>query len=376
MKVIIKEVTDKRLLKKFIKFPNRLYKGNRFYVPQFIASEFSTLSKAKNPAFEFCDARYWLAYDERSTIVGRIAGIINHRYNQKTATNYVRFGWLDFVEDLDVLKALFDTVESWARANGAQYLHGPLGFSEFDASGILVEGFNELPTAYGKYNYPYYQSMVEQLGFEKEVDWVEYNIKVPGFVPEKYSKMADIIEERYQLHRLKFSSKRELLAYTDEIFQLLNREYSGIHGFAELTQGQIDDLKKQFIPLIQLKFVSVVKNAQGEMVGFGICLPSLSKAIQKSKGRMFPFGFIYFLKALKYNDTLDTLLIAIHDDYKNKGVNALIFNDIGKAIVESGITNIETTRELEDNFMVQNLWNKLDYRQHKRARCYIKKLSS
>jgi hypothetical protein len=218
--------------------------------------------------------------------------------------------------------------------------------------------------------------MVEQLGFEKEVDWVEYNIKVPGFVPEKYSKMADIIEERYQLHRLKFSSKRELLAYTDEIFQLLNREYSGIHGFAELTQGQIDDLKKQFIPLIQLKFVSVVKNAQGEMVGFGICLPSLSKAIQKSKGRMFPFGFIYFLKALKYNDTLDTLLIAIHDDYKNKGVNALIFNDIGKAIVESGITNIETTRELEDNFMVQNLWNKLDYRQHKRARCYIKKLSS
>jgi hypothetical protein len=376
VKVIIKEVTDKRLLKKFIKFPNRLYKGNRFYVPQFIASEFSTLSKAKNPAFEFCDARYWLAYDERSTIVGRIAGIINHRYNQKTATNYVRFGWLDFVEDLDVLKALFDTVESWARANGAQYLHGPLGFSEFDASGILVEGFNELPTAYGKYNYPYYQSMVEQLGFEKEVDWVEYNIKVPGFVPEKYSKMADIIEERYQLHRLKFSSKRELLAYTDEIFQLLNREYSGIHGFAELTQGQIDDLKKQFIPLIQLKFVSVVKNAQGEMVGFGICLPSLSKAIQKSKGRMFPFGFIYFLKALKYNDTLDTLLIAIHDDYKNKGVNALIFNDIGKAIVESGITNIETTRELEDNFMVQNLWNKLDYRQHKRARCYIKKLSS
>lgn len=376
MKVIIKEVTDKRLLKKFIKFPNRLYKGNRFYVPQFIASEFSTLSKAKNPAFEFCDARYWLAYDERSTIVGRIAGIINHRYNQKTATNYVRFGWLDFVEDLDVLKALFDTVESWARANGAQYLHGPLGFSEFDASGILVEGFNELPTAYGKYNYPYYQSMVEQLGFEKEVDWVEYNIKVPGFVPEKYSKMADIIEERYQLHRLKFSSKRELLAYTDEIFQLLNREYSGIHGFAELTQGQIDDLKKQFIPLIQLKFVSVVKNAQGEMVGFGICLPSLSKAIQKSKGRMFPFGFIYFLKALKYNDTLDTLLIAIHDDYKSKGVNALIFNDIGKAIVESGITNIETTRELEDNFMVQNLWNKLDYRQHKRARCYIKKLSS
>lgn len=376
MKVIIKEVTDKRLLKKFIKFPNRLYKGNRFYVPQFIASEFSTLSKAKNPAFEFCDARYWLAYDERSTIVGRIAGIINHRYNQKTATNYVRFGWLDFVEDLDVLKALFDTVESWARANGAQYLHGPLGFSEFDASGILVEGFNELPTAYGKYNYPYYQSMVEQLGFEKEVDWVEYNIKVPGFVPEKYSKMADIIEERYQLHRLKFSSKRELLAYTDEIFQLLNREYSGIHGFAELTQGQIDDLKKQFIPLIQLKFVSVVKNAQGEVVGFGICLPSLSKAIQKSKGRMFPFGFIYFLKALKYNDTLDTLLIAIHDDYKSKGVNALIFNDIGKAIVESGITNIETTRELEDNFMVQNLWNKLDYRQHKRARCYIKKLSS
>jgi hypothetical protein len=375
MRVAIKEVTDKRLLKKFIKFPNKLYKGNRYYVPQFIASEFSTLSKEKNPAFEFCEARYWLAYDENNAIVGRIAGIINNRYNEKTATKYVRFGWLDFVEDADVLRALFDIVENWAKANGAQYLHGPLGFSEFDASGILVEGFNELPTAYGKYNYPYYQPMIEQLGFEKEVDWVEYNIKVPDAVPEKYSKMADIIEERNQLHRLKFSSKRELLAYTDEIFQLLNREYSSIHGFAELTQGQIDDLKKQFVPLIQLKFVSVVKNAQGEVVGFGICLPSLSKAIQKSKGRMFPFGFIYLLKALKYNDTLDTLLIAIHGDYKNKGVNALIFNDIGKAIIESGITNIETTRELEDNFMVQNLWNKLEYRQHKRARCYIKKLS-
>lgn len=372
--ITIREVKSQNDLRIFIKFANKLYKTNKFYVPQLISAEIGTLSKSKNPAFEFCEARYWLAFDSSNRIVGRVAGIINHMYNEKTGIHYVRFGWLDFIEDEDVLKALLQTVESWAYEKNADYIHGPLGFLEFDASGVLIEGFNELPTAYGKYNYPYYSKFIEQLGYKKEVDWVEYNVAVPQAMPERFSKMAKMIGERYKLHCAIFTSKKKLLKYADEVFTLLNKEYESIHGFSELTSKQIDDLKKQFIPLLRLEYVSVVMDSENKVVGFGICLPSLSKALQKSGGLLFPFGFLHIQKALRNNDTLDTLLIAIHGEYKNKGVNALIFNDLGRSIIESGITNIETTRELEHNFMVQNLWNKLEHRLHKKARCYIKKL--
>jgi hypothetical protein len=374
MKITIKEITSKNDLKKFIKFPNKLYKKNNFYVPPLISAELETLSKDKNPAFDFCEAKYWLAYNESNTIVGRIAGIINHKYNKKVGKQLVRFGWLDFIEDIDVLKALIQEVVKFANEKGAAGIHGPLGFSEFDASGILIEGFDEIPTAYGKYNYPYYSQMIEQLGFEKEVDWVEFRVTVPDKIPVRYSQIARSIADRYKLQSVKLKSKKEVLNYADQIFQLLNKEYESIHGFSGLTPNQIDALKKQFIPLLRLKFVSIILNAENNVIGFGICLPSLSKALQKCRGRLFPFGFLHIQKALRVNDTIDTLLIAIHSDYRNKGVNALIFNHIGSAIVSEGIKYIETTRELEHNLSAQNLWDKLENRQHKRSRCYFKKI--
>lgn len=374
MKITIKEITSKNDLKKFIKFPNKLYEDNKFYVPPLISAEVETLSKDKNPAFDFCEAKYWLAYNENNTIVGRIAGIINHKYNKKVGRQLVRFGWLDFIEDIDVLKALVQAVVKFAIEKGADGIHGPLGFSEFDASGILIEGFDEIPTAYGKYNYPYYAQMIEQLGFEKEVDWVEFRVTVPDKIPVRYSQIERSIAGKYKLQSVKLQSKKEVLKYADQIFQLLNKEYESIHGFSELTPNQIDALKKQFIPLLRLKFVSVVLNAENNVVGFGLCLPSLSKALQQSKGNLFPFGFLHIQKALRGNGTIDSLLIAIHSDYRNKGVNALIFNDIGNAIVSEGIKYIETTRELEHNLSAQNLWDKLENRQHKRSRCYFKKI--
>ena len=374
MKITIKEITSKNDLKKFIKFPNKLYEENNFYVPPLISAELETLSKDKNPAFDFCEAKYWLACNESNTIVGRIAGIINHKYNKKVGKQLVRFGWLDFIEDIDVLKALIETVVKFANEKGAAGIHGPLGFSEFDASGILIEGFDEIPTAYGKYNYPYYAQMIEQLGFEKEVDWVEFRVTVPDEIPVRYSRITGAIAEKHKLQSVKLKSKKEVLKYADGIFQLLNKEYESIHGFSELTPTQIDALKKQFIPLLKLKFVSVVLNAENKVVGFGLCLPSLSKALQQSKGNLFPFGFLHIQKALRGNGTIDSLLIAIHSDYRKKGVNSMIFNDVGNSMIADGIKYLETTRMLEHNLFIQNLWNKFEMRNHKRARCYFKKI--
>lgn len=374
MEITIKEITRKNDLKKFIKFPNKLYEDNKFYVPPLISAELETLSKDKNPAFDFCEAKYWLAYNENNTIVGRIAGIINHKYNKKVGKQLVRFGWLDFIEDIDVLKTLIQAVVKFANEKGAVGIHGPLGFSEFDASGILIEGFDEIPTAYGKYNYPYYSQMIEQLGFGKEVDWVEFRVTVPNEIPVRYSRITGSIAEKHKLRSVKFKSKKEILEYADGIFQLLNKEYESIHGFSELTPNQIDALKKQFIPLLRLKFVSVVLNAENKVVGFGICLPSLSRALQQSKGNLFPFGFLHIQKALRVNDTTDSLLIAIHSDYRKKGVNSMIFNDVGNSMIADGIKYLETTRMLEHNLLIQNLWNKFEMRNHKRARCYFKRI--
>ncbi|MBP1593177.1 MAG: hypothetical protein H6Q12_195 [Bacteroidetes bacterium] len=373
MKITIKEVTTKRELKQFVKFPNKLYLGNKFYVPPLIYSELKTLSKKDNPSFEFCEAKYWLAYINNK-IVGRVAGVINYNYNKKVGENFVRFGWLDFIEDENVLKELIETVESWAIQKNIKTIHGPLGLSEFDASGILIEGFEERSTSFGKFNFPYYSELIEKLGFKKDIDWVEYNIKVPKSIPEKYSRIAMVVKNRYKLHSGRLRKKKDLLKYSDEVFQLLNQEYAGLYAFSELTKTQCEDLKSQFIPLLRLKYVSIILNAENNVVGFGICMPSLSKALQKAKGHLYPLGILRIQNALKYNDTIDTLLIAVHKDYKDKGVNSVIFNDIGNSIINSGITNIESTRELEENFSVQNLWNKFEFRQHKKTRCYVKKL--
>ncbi|MCD4794664.1 MAG: N-acetyltransferase [Bacteroidales bacterium] len=373
MGITIKEITSKNELREFVKFPDKLYFGNKFYIPALHKAELNTLDINQNPAFEFCEAKYWLAYINNE-IVGRAAGIINHNYNKKTNKKYVRFGWLDFIENERVLQELMHAVETWAKQNNAEFIHGPLGFSSFDASGVLIEGFNELPTSFAHYNFLYYPKLIEELGYEKDVDWIEFNVKVPESVPENFIRIADLVKNKYKFHSAELKNKKDLLKYSSQIFQLLNDEYKDIYAFSELTKKQIIELKKQFISFLNPKYVSIILSTTNKVVAFGITMPSLSKALQKSKGKLFPFGFIRVLYALRKNDTADTLLIAIQKEYRDKGINALIFSDIMNTFIKKGITNLETTRELENNLKVKQLWSRFEHKQHKRARCYIKKL--
>jgi len=374
MSTKIKEVVTKKELKDFVHFPNHLYKNNPYYVPQIESMDRDALNPKKNHAFEVCEGKYWLAYDENDRIVGRVAGIINHRYNEKTGGKTCRFGWIDFIDNQDVSAALMRTVEQYAKDKGMTKVSGPTGFLEFDPSGILVEGFDQLPTAYGKYNAPYYESHLLALGYEKEVDFVEYRILVPEVIPERYARASELVSARTGLREAPIRCRADLNPYLDSLFQCLNNAYSKLHGFSELTAGQCDDLKKQFLNNITTDFVSIIIDHDDKVAAFGVALPSLSKAMQKANGSMFPFGFIHLLKALKKNDTIDLLLIAIDDKYQNRGVNAMIFNKFAKGITKNKVKYIESTRELETNTTVQNLWGRFEKTLNKRARVYLKKI--
>lgn len=375
MKVTVKEVVTKKERKAFVRYPNELYRDNPYYVPTLERGDLDAIDPKKNHAFEFCEGKYWLARDEKGAIVGRIAGIINHRYNEKTGVDYARFGFMDFIDDDTVVDALFDTVEEWARGKGMKVMNGPLGFLEFDASGVLVAGFDELPTAYGKYNYPYYEPQLLRRGYTKDTDWVEYSVTMPEDITEWFGRPARLVEARYGLHQADISTKKKMVSYFPECARVLNETYRNIHGFSELSKGQVDDLMKQFVPNLNTDFVSVILDRNDSVVAFGISMPSLSKAMQRCHGKLFPFGFLHILHAIRHNDTLDLLLIGIVDEYKGKGVNAMIFDKIAPAVRRYGIKYLETTRELEDNNGVQNMWNRFENRLHKRARCYTKNLS-
>ncbi len=374
MKVTIKEVRTKKDLRAFVHFPNLLYKDNPYYVPQIESMDRNTLTPSRNHAFEVCEGKYWLAYDEGGAVVGRVAGIINHRYNEKTGEKICRFGWIDFIDDRCVSKALMDTVECYAKGKGMDIVNGPMGFLEFDAAGVLVEGYDKLPTAYGKYNAPYYESHLTEMGYVKDADYVEYLIKVPEVIPERYARMAELVSIKNSLHQAELRNRTDLEPYLDGLFRCLNAAYGHLHGFSELSIGQCDDLKKQFLSNINVDYVSIVLDADEQVVGFGVALPSLSKAMQKAQGSLFPLGWWHMLKALTQNDTLDLLLIAIDEKYKNKGVNAMIFDKFAQGITRNGIKYIESTRELEDNTSVQNLWRYLEHDLTKRARTYVKRI--
>ena len=374
MNVSIREVTTKRDLRAFVHFPNELYKDNPYYVTQIESMDCDTLNPAKNYAFEVCEGKYWLAYNEKNEIVGRVAGIINHRYNEKVGEKICRFGWIDFIDNQDVVKALMSSVEQYAKENGMTVVSGPTGFLEFDPAGILVEGFDQLPTAYGKYNDPYYEQRLLELGYAKEVDFVEYLILVPDIIPERYARAADLVARKYELRQAPLKKRSDVGPYLDGVFKCLNAAYSQLHDFSELSPGQCEDLKKQFLGNVNVDFVSIILDKSDKVVAFGVALPSLSKAMQKANGSLFPFGFIHLLRALKHNDTIDLLLIAIDEEYQNKGVNAMIFDQFAKGIKKNGIKYIESTRELEDNTTVQNLWHYFEHKITKRARVFMKKL--
>mgnify|MGYP001120848309 CR=1 FL=1 len=374
MSVTLKEITGNKELQAFVRFPDELYRDCRYYVPALHKGQMATLSPDVNPAFRHCEARYWMAYSGKK-IVGRVAGIINHRYNAERNQRYVRFGWLDFVEDPEVLHLLLRAVEDWGREKNMDRVHGPLGFTSFDASGVLVEGFEEWPTSFGRYNYAYYDRMLASEGYRKDADWLEFSIRIPLEMPRRVVEAASLIGRRYQVRHANMKTKSELRAYAGQVFGLLNTAYRNLYGFSTLSPEQIGTLTEEFMSMIHPDFVSVVLNEKDEVVAFGLVMPSLTRALKKAGGKLYPFGIIHILRALRHNDTVDMLLIGVRPDYQNKGIHALVFEKIGNTFYKRGIKYLETTRELEENNRVRQLWAGYDTRQHKRARCYVKELS-
>jgi len=374
MDIEIREAISSSDIRAFINFPYRLYKGNAYNVPKLRFDEASTLNRKKNPAFDYCEARYWLAIRDNK-VVGRIAGIINHSYIKKWKNNYMRFGWIDFEEDEKIAAALLNRVETWARDRGMEALHGPMGFTDLDLEGMLVDGFDQLGTLATIYNYPYYPVILEKLGYKKEVDWLEYRIEVPAEIPEKIERAAKLVTERLGLQVIKARKPKEVLPYAPAIFHLINEAYANLHGVVELTEKQIHYYTKQYFSFIRADFVTIVTDKRGELAGFGITMPSLSVALQKAKGSIMPFGFLHLLKALKKNTVADLYLVAIRPDLQGKGVNAVLMNEIVHAYINNGIRFAESNPELETNQQVQYFWKYYHSQNHKRRRCFIKSLA-
>ena len=374
MAIIIKEVPAKKCeLKKFINFATELYKDNNYFVPALVMDELNTLTAKGNPAFEFCESVYFMAYDDTTgKPVGRIAGIINEVTNKKYNERNARFGFIDFIDDAEVSKALIGAVEGWARSKGMTTITGPFGFTDMDQEGMLIEGFDQLGTMATIYNYPYYQTHIENLGYEKEVDWVEFKI----MIPDKMMRIADIIRKKYNLSTPKYTSAKKLVAdYGQAIFNLINEAYDPLYGYSPLTQKQIDHYIKMYVPILRLENVCLITEESGELIGVGITLPSMSKALQKSRGKMFPFGWWHMLKALRgKNNIIDLMLVAIKPEYQSKGVNALLFTELIPAFIKNGYEFAETNPELEVNQKVQSQWQYFDTTQHKRRRAYKKTL--
>jgi GNAT superfamily N-acetyltransferase len=375
MNVQIKEVKTQKELRAFVNFPFALYGDNPYWVPNLVSDDFNTLSKEKNPAFETCEARCWLAYRD-GRIVGRVAAILNRPHIEKWGQKYLRFGWFDFIDDLAVSEALLKTVEGWAKELGLEAIHGPLGFTDMDREGMLVEGFDELATMITYYNHPYYPVHMEKLGYLKDIDWMEYEISMPAKPDEKIARMADIVQRRNKLHMLEAKNKKVLLSYANELFELLEAEYKKLYGTVPMTRRQVDAYINQYFGFVTPDFVPIVLDEQGKMVAFGIALPSLSKALQKSKGRLFPFGFIHLLGALKKNDRADLYLIAVKSEYQGKGVNAMLMYNMYEVFQRLGVKKIETNPELETNHLVQGQWKYFETRQHKRRRIFIKHIDA
>lgn len=373
MSLEIKKVKTKSDLKKFIKFPFKLYADNKYWVPPLLVEEFKIFQKEKNPAFDFCDAQFWLAYKD-GEVVGRIGGIINKRYNELLNKKLVRFGYIEFVDDIEVSSKLIQTVEEWGRKHGATAIHGPLGFTDMDPEGMLIEGFEEPATIATIYNYPYYQKHIEKYGYVKDNDWNEYELIPPKEIPEKVSRVANISYQRYKLKKLEVKKAKELLKYAHEIFEVLNSAYKDIYGFVPLTKKQIDVYVKQYFGFIKPDFVPVILNENGEVVAFGITMPSLSKAFQKCRGKLFPFGFIHVLRAMKKNDRVDMYLTGVRPDYQDKGVNALMMLEMNKIYLQNNIKWVETNPEMETNTKIQAQWRFYEGRQHKKRRCFLKEL--
>jgi len=370
---VLVEVTGRRLLRKFITFPEYLYKDCENWVPPLMGDEFDTLcgDPRRNSAMDFCERILYLAYDADGRIVGRIAGIINHKANQEWNTRIVRFGWFDFINDEGIARTLIDAVKKWGSEKGMDIIKGPLGFTDMDREGMLVEGFDEFSPFTCIYNYSYYPEILEKLGFTKDADWVQLMVEIPSKLPEilNYSRL---VEERFGLHVVKAASVRELeKKYGRAIFHVVNESFAPLYEFSPLTDVQIDRYLQTYVPIMDLDFVCVVTDADDNVAGFCFCVPSLAKAVKKSNGRLFPFGLVRILHALRKNDTLEALMIGVRPEYQSKGVTALIFRFLQENCIKRGITRLLVNPMLEKNYKVQNIWSMYPSRQFLRRRSYL-----
>ena len=367
------EPTKKELLK-FIHFPiDVLYNDSTCYVPDLVSDMLSTFLPSENPAYEFCESAFFMAYRDGKP-VGRIAGIINSLVNQREQKQEGRFGFVDFIDDEEVVDALMRAVEQWAKEKGMTCLTGPLGFTDMDPEGCLIEGFDQLGTQATIYNYLYYPKHFERLGFVKDVDWVEFKVIVPEQIPEKMVKIGNIVQHRFNLHLVKMKSTKELVKkYGNEIFALINESYDSLFGYSPLSEKQVKHYINVYLPFLPLDHISLVADANDKLVGVGISVPSLSRALIKSRGRMLPFGWYHMLKAIKHEGRIvDLLLIAVAPEYQSKGVNSLFFVDLIPAFNKRGYEWAETNIELENNENVQKQWQYFDIKQHKRRRAFTK----
>lgn len=376
MSVTIRAVEPKRNeIKKYVEFGMKLYDGNDYYVPNLVFDEIHTLLPEKNPAFDYCRAQSFMAYRDGKP-AGRITAIINDRLNESTGRKEARFGFVDFIDDAEVTDALFAAAESWARERGMTDMIGPMGFTDMDREGMLVEGFNEMSTMATIYNYAYYPAHVERLGYTKDTDWVEYRISVPEQIPDKMKRVGEIVKKKYNLRVLKYTSGKKIKEdYGRALFHLINETYADLYGYCTLSEKQIDYYIDMYLSILRLEYVSVVVDSEGTLVGVGISIPSLSEALRKSRGKLFPFGWYRILRAMRgHNEVIDLLLIAVKPEYQSKGVNALFFCDLIPIFAKNGVKAAESNIELESNAQVQSQWEYFERRQHRRRRAFRKKL--
>ncbi|MFC1569081.1 hypothetical protein ACFL4L_02495 [bacterium] len=373
MSIQIHEVKNSNDLKQFVNFPYKLYQKDPYWVPPILMDEMTNLRKDKNPAFEHCEARYWLA-KKNGKVVGRIAGILNKTYIETWGKKNLRFGWIDFEDDPNISQALLATVEQWARELGMEAVHGPLGFTDLDDEGMLIEGFEELGTLATIYNYPYYPTHLEAIGYQKDIDWVEFEIQPTKETPERIERIANVAMRRLHLHVLETKHKKQLVPYIPQIFELIDEAYKDLYGVVPLTPNQVEYYTKMYFGFIKPDYVSVILDDQGKVAAFGITMPSLSIALQKCRGRLFPFGVFHLLNAMRKNDRADLYLVGVRPSLQGKGINAVMMREINKIYSKHNIKNVESNPELETNRDVQGQWKFYEHRQHKRRRCFIKKL--
>jgi len=374
MSVLIKEVKTKKELRQWVDFPTKLYKNNPYYVPFLRSDEINTFTQAKNPAYEYCETKLFLAY-KNNKLTGRIAGLINHAYNKKWNKNSIRFTRFDFIDDYEVSEALMNEIIKLGKKCGYDTVEGPMGFHDMDHSGALLEGYEELNLSITFYNDPYYLNHYERLGFTKAVDWVEYQLKVPSSVDPKIAKISDRLLERGNYKEVKYSNRKQLWEDAFEAFKLIDVAFSILYGTVPLTDKVIKQALNDYIPIVNLDYILSIKDKDNKIVGFGVLVPSIAKALKKSNGKLFPFGIFRLLSALKgKNDTLEMFFVAVDPEHQSKGIPAILITELTKICIKNNVTTLETGPELELNHNVQGMWKTFESRKHKRRRCFMKSI--